>query len=148
MAIQTRIRIEGAQEIIRALGRVPGDGERALVRRSNELAYNLLRRMRRAAAREGRQAARAASTLRVVRGSLMPTVTAGPHELLFGSEFGMTRHSGWYSRGRYYHSTGMQFGPHQGQVGYWFFPTRRAAQPVIEAAWRQAADDVIRGWSA
>ena len=48
MAIQTRIRIEGAQEVIRALGRVPADGERALTRRSNELAYNLLRRMRRA----------------------------------------------------------------------------------------------------
>lgn len=146
--LRASIRIEGAREVIRALGQVPGDGEEALRRRSNELAYNLLRRMRRAAAREGRQAARAASTLRVVRGSLLPTVTAGPHPLLFGSEFGMTRHSGWYSRGRYYHSTGQQFGPWRGNEGYWFFPARRAADPVIGAAWRQAADDVIRSWSA
>lgn len=144
-----RVRVEGLREVQRALAKVPADGRAALVRRSNELAYNLLRRMRTAAARDGRQARNAASTLKVVRGELLPTVVAGPHELLFGSEFGVTRHFGWYNRGRYYDSRPIQFRhPHRGSSSAWFFTTEERSRDATEAAWQQAADDVIRGWGA
>lgn len=146
--LQVRVRVRGAAEVERALGGVPDEGRKALVRRANELAYNLQRRMKRAAARQGGSAPKAARTTRVARGNLLPTVTAGPSPVLFGSEFGALRRFGWYAHPRYFHSAGRQYPPHRGSSSYWFFRTQTEAKPAIDAAWRQAADDVIRAWSA
>jgi hypothetical protein len=143
-----RVTVRGDAEVIRALRQVPADGQRALVRRSNELAYNLMRAQGRAARADGRQAARAAGTLRVIRGRTFPTVTAGPHDLLFGSEFGVKRRFGWYAKRRYFRSRPRQFKPHRGSASYWFFATEERFRPRTLAAWREAADDVIRQWGA
>jgi hypothetical protein len=143
-----RVTVRGDAEVMRALRQVPGNAQQALVRRSNELAYNLLRAQRRAARADGRQAARAATTLRVDRGRTFPTVTAGPHPLLFGSEFGVKRRFGWYAKRRYFRSEPRQFKPHRGSASYWFFVTEVRFRPRTQAAWRQAADDVIRQWGA
>lgn len=148
MARPLRVTVRGLAEVRRALARVPAEGQRALVRRSNEVAYNLLRRQRTAARREGRQAARAATTLKVVRGSTFPRVEAGPHELLFGSEFGVKRRFGWYSLPRYGHSRPRQFKPHRGNDSYWFRKAAEDSRPQMDAEWARAADDVVRSWGA
>ena len=147
MTLRVSVQIEGVEEISRALARVPREGRTALVKRSGELAYNLVRRQRRSAASSSRQARRAAGTLRVVRGRLLPTIQAGPHPLLFGSEFGVLGRFGWYSAGRYRRSAPRQFKPWR-QGSYWFFEAAERATPVITQAWAEAADDVIRSWRA
>lgn len=146
--LRVTVDVRGAREVERALGKVPEDGRKALVKRSNELAYNLLRRMRRAAASDSRVAAAAARTLKVERGSFLPSVVAGPEKRLFGSEFGAHLRFGWYKHPRYQRSRGRQYKRHRGGASYWFHSTREKAQPTIDAAWQKAADDVIRSWSA
>jgi hypothetical protein len=68
--------------------------------------------------------------------------------LLFGSEFGMTRHSGWYNRRRYNDLPNHQFRPHLGGGSYWFFSTVEQNQPWIASEWGEAAEQVVREWSA
>jgi hypothetical protein len=69
-------------------------------------------------------------------------------KLLFGSVFGMKRHSGWYAKRRYHASTGSQFGPWISFPGYWFFSSAEKRQPWIESEWHKAADEVVRRWDA
>src|SRR5437762_1246487 len=89
--------VEGAEEVRRALLKLPlqarDEARKGMTKLSRELAVII-----RAAGRaDSRQSARAARTVRANRG-LSPGVVAGPHPLLFGSEFGALGRFGWYAK--------------------------------------------------
>jgi hypothetical protein len=56
--------------------------------------------------------------------------------VFFGSEFG--------GQGR---PETMQFPPHNGQTGYWFYPARRANEDQIMAIWDKGVEVAMREWN-
>jgi hypothetical protein len=137
----------GLDETIRALRNLPEQVEDEIQKAREDLAEKLARYVKAAGRASDRQSARAARTVRATGGDT-PTVIAGPHPLLFGSEFGANARYGWYRAGRYHRSSNRQFRTHIGAVGYWFQPTIRANQPTIDAAWEQATAAILRRWGA
>lgn len=142
------VRVEGAKEVIRAARKVPRQGKESLRSSAHDLAGQLADRARANAAAQGRQARRAAQGVKVHPGAFMPTIDAGESPLLFGTEFGATRHFGWYAAARYFDSRGKQFPPHRGGGSYWFLRTVTNERALIERTWRDALADVVRKWSA
>ena len=146
------VRIEGADEVIRALTKLPTDARRELSNEAFDISKSLTDRIKIAGRAQGGQARRAAGTVREVRAGAWPAVQASntgrARGLLFASEFGMTRRSGWYARGRYFASEGRQYRPHLGRGSYWFFRTAEAMAGWIEREWHKAADATVRRWSA
>lgn len=142
-----RVRVENLNNVLRAFDRLPGEANRILKERTQELARRLAAQVKAAAAGDSRQSRRAASTVRPAGGNT-PSVTAGPHPLLFGSEFGATRKFGWYSKGRYWSSPAKQFRPHRGGNSYWFFRTVEDRNEEIQQEWRDTADAIVRSWDA
>jgi hypothetical protein len=146
-----KVSIEGANEVLRALDKLPKDADTELRAQAFDIAKVLTDRIKAAGRAHSRQAARAASTVKEVKGRwpiVQASNTGRAKGLLFGSEFGMTRHSGWYAKGRYRDSIGHQFGPHLGGGSYWFFKTADDLQPYVADQWREVADNVVRRWSA
>lgn len=145
--LDVTVRILNLDNVQRAMRQLPSDAKAELREGSRRIARALATTVRAAGRAESRQAARAASTVRALAGS-RPEVVAGPHPLLFGSEFGMTRRTGWYRKGRYHASTGKQFKPHQGAGSYWFFVTVAAEQPAVDAEYRAMADAIVGRFNA
>lgn len=152
MALKFRVRIEGANEVIRALDKLPVDAQEAMRAQAKDIATSLADFIKIGGQRHSRQAARAARTVKEANQGAWPVITASntgrAKGLLFGSVFGMKRHSGWYAKGRYSRSRGHQFGAYIGYPGYWFFKDAEERQPWIESEWHKAADEVVRRWSA
>lgn len=144
--VDIRARFRGLDEVLRAAERLPEEAQREIAQARDDLADRLADIVRAAGEADSRQSGRAADTVRSGNGGEM--VVAGPHPLLFGSEFGANGRFGWYSDGRYRDSAGRQFRPHIGSASYWFFRTIRENQPMIDDAWRQAADAIVRAWGA
>jgi hypothetical protein len=142
-----KIHIEGATELMRACADLGRDAEDELRDQAFDISRTVTDRIKYAAAASDRQSARAGRTVRERR-DRYPVITAGPHKLLFGSNFGATKHFGWYARGRYYHSPAGQFRPHTmaGTDDYWFYRTAEANAGYIESEWRQVAEKIIREW--
>lgn len=154
-----RVNIRGLRETIRAFGDLPKDASQELRTGSMKLAQSLAPKAAAAARSEGSQAAAVASTVKARR-DRVPVVIAGgakrvtknrarAGDLVAGSEFGIHARSrfGWYAAGRYSHSAGRQYKPHQGAFSYWFFRAFEAAQPEIEREWLDMADAIIRKWA-
>lgn len=147
----------GVRETLAAFRDLPKDASAELRKASLRLADSLAVAARAAGQAEGGQAAAVARTVKA-RKDRVPVVQAGgttrvgrrrapAFALLFGSEFGMDRRSGWYARPRYRRSSGLQYGePHQGRDGRWFFPTVEAEQGRIMREWQAAADRIIRSF--
>ena len=149
VAVTIRVRIEGADEVIRALDKLPADAQDAMRAEAKDIANSLQDFIKIDARAHSRQAARAARSVRKSTEGFWPVITAdNSSKLLFGSVFGMKRHTGWYNKRRYHNSRGMQYGPYIGFPGYWFFSSAERRQPWIESEWHKAADDVVREWSA
>ena len=152
MAIRVRVRIEGADEVIRALDKLPSDAKSAMRDQAKKIARDLAPLIRAAGRSQGRQTARAASTVRATSAGFWPVVEASntgrARGLLFGSEFGVRGKFGWYAWPRFFRSRNLQFRPHLGGGSYWFRKTAEDNQPLIQAQWQGAADEVIRRWSA
>lgn len=147
------VRIDGMRETLAAFNRLPKDANDALRDKSMELAQALAGEIAAAGRSEGRQAAILAATVKARR-DRAPVVVAGgakrvgrnrepAYALLFGSEFGMNKRTGWYARPRFDQSSGRQYKAHRGRQGYWFFPTIEKNADEIAAVWRKAADDLI-----
>jgi|SRR6187551_369372 len=140
-----RVQIRGKQFVERALKRLPRQAEREVKDGTERLSRELANLIRAAGRAEGLQAARASRTVRTARG-VTPNVVAGPHPLLFGSEFGVKGRFGWYAKGRYYNTEPRQFKPHRGNASYWFFTTYEREEPRIRAAAREMGDAIIRAY--
>jgi hypothetical protein len=140
------VRIEGVRETLAAYRRLPKEASQALRKRSGELAETLAGRARAAALSDAApQSPLLAKTVRARR-DRVPSIVAGgarrvgrrkvpAWKVLFGSEFGS--------------NTYKQFGRrHSGRVGHWFFPVAERNADDVIAAWRRAADDIARSFSA
>ena len=135
--------VRGEEKVQAAAAKLPGDASRAMTKEKRRLAKNLAARLRRAVIRGSK------TTMgRKVRPTIHQsgeTVTAGPHPMLFGTEFGMNRKSGWYADERFRNSEARQYFRHQND-GYWWNPTIRAAKPDADEAVRRALDDAVSRW--
>lgn len=156
-ALTVNLAIDGVRETLAAFRSLPKDANDQLRERSRKLAEIVAERAKAAGQAEGKQAALVARTVKARR-DRVPVVQAGGTRrlgrhrapafgLLFASEFGMDQRSGWYANQRYRRSTGMQYEPHTGQEGLWFFPTVEAAQPMINREWNAAADEILRAFA-
>lgn len=143
-ALTVGVRIDGVNQTLAAFRQLPKDANDALREAAQDLARRLaLSAQRAASADNSPQSDLIAPTVKAGRDRL-PLVQAGGSKrvgrhrapawkLLFGSEFGSNRYK--------------QFGhPHAGKKGYWLFPTVEREQSAIAAAWRRAADDIVRQW--
>jgi hypothetical protein len=148
--LKINVRVHGLRETIRAFRDLPADANNELRDRTLELSRTLADRVQAAGMADTPQSARAAASVKARR-DRVPVISAGGTKkasaVLFGSEFGMTRRSGWYARGRYRESLGRQYRPHQGAHSYWFFATVEENQSEIAATWRQVADAIIERWA-
>ena len=146
---EIKVRIEGADEVIRALRKVPKDAKVAMRHEAKDIATSLADFMKADARGHSRQAARASRSVREANQGFWPVITADNRsKLLFGSVFGMKKHTGWYAFPQYRRSTGHQFGEFVGFPGYWFFLSADKRQPWIESEWSKAADEVVDRWGA
>lgn len=147
-----RVKVEGAEQVIRALRKLPTDAKVAMRTEAKDIATSLTDWIKADARRHGRQSARVAPSVREGREGFWPVVTASSSGrakgLLFGAVFGMKRHSGWYRHKRYHGSPGHQFGPYIGFPGYWFFSTAEKHQPWVTSEWGKAGDEIVRRWDA
>lgn len=155
MARQTltvTVHIEGIRGTLAAFARLPKEANDSLRDRSLALSRSLAVDVAAAATAEGGQAALMAPTVRAVR-DRVPAISAGgvkkvgrhkvsAWRLLFASEFGQNKRSGWYAAARYAGSAGRQYGPHLGRGSYWFFATVEAHEAEIGTAWRRVVDDI------
>ena len=151
-AIEFDLRVRGVPPIKRALAKLPEDARKEFRKNTEKLVRKLATKVRAA----GRSSTKprgsgpgggAAATVRSSGGD-SPQVIAGPHPLLFGSEYGANGRYGWYSRDEFRNSTERQFNPHRGRGSYWFWRTLIASKPEFEATYQQIADDITRDWSA
>lgn len=142
-----RVSTRGLDEILRALDKLPVQARDEMRKVTVKLSQELANRIRAAGRASSKQSARAARTVRPSRG-LTPGVTAGPDPLLYLSEFGMNRRTGWYAARRYGHSVERQARPHLGGGSYWFFRTADADKPEIDATARAAGERILQMWSA
>lgn len=144
-----KVRIEGADEVIRALRKVPRDAQAAMRHETKDIATSLADFMKADAHGHSRPAAKAARSVREGNVGFWPVITADNRsKLLFGSVFGMKKHTGWYAFPQYRRSIGHQFGPWIGFPGYWFFSSAEKRQPWVQSEWHKAADEVVHRWGA
>jgi hypothetical protein len=152
-ALTVRLRAPGMRQTLAAFQHLPKDANKELRAASLQIA-KILAVSAKGASNIDAQSAAVGTTVRAIK-DRVPVVQAGGAKritssrvpawaLLFLSEFGMTRRSGWYANPRYGRSTGRQAAPHQGQRGRWFFPTVEAEQARIVAEWAKAADTIVR----
>lgn len=155
--LTVRVRIEGVREILRALKELPPEAQDLLRTRSMRIAETLAVKIRSAALWDP-QSALMAPTVKAKR-DRVPVIQAGgkkrvgrnrtpADKILFGSEFGMNKRSGWYAASRFSDSFGRQYRPHVGAHSYWFFRTVDDDAPRISREWRSMSDDLIRRWGA
>lgn len=139
------VNVKGAKEVERALGKLPVDAQKAVVKEKRRLAKNLAARLRRAviSGSKGRMGTKVRPTIH----QSGDTVKAGPHPMLFGTEFGMNRKSGWYGRPEFRHSPHLQYFRHNG-AGYWWNPTIQRSKPDADAAVQRVVDDALNKWGA
>lgn len=142
--LELNVEVRGALELVRAADRLVERAEPEIRDQARDVAEDLADRIRAAGRASSRQSARAAATMRVEEATF-PSVTAGPHPLLFGSEFGAWGRFGWYGLNRYYGSIGRQFRPHTND-GYWFFPTYYANLPWLVDHWEDVVNELLRDW--
>jgi hypothetical protein len=144
-----KITVKGEEKVERAADKLPPDARRAVDKEKKRLAKNLAAKLRRAVVSKTKQrhgrpmGARVRPTIHQ-RGD---TVVAGPHPMLFATEYGMNRKSGWYARPEFRHSTALQYFRHQND-GYWWRPTILRSKPEADAAVKRALDDAVNRWSA
>ena len=111
---------------------------------TRQVAGPAAKRIAAAGAASEKQSAAAAKTVKAAfdrvptiraAGSRRVTKHATGGDIFFGAEFG--------GRGR---KTTMQFRPHRGRTGYWFYPTMRGMSEQISREWEASIDGVFHAW--
>jgi hypothetical protein len=153
-ALTIKLNARGVRPVLAAFQHLPKDANNELRAASMRIA-DILATSAKEASHIDAQAAAVGMTVKAIR-DRVPVVQAGgarrvtstgarAFDLLFGSEFGMTRRSGWYAASRYRGSPGRQFAEgHRGIDGRWFFPTIERELPAVLRQWEQAADAILR----
>lgn len=143
MAFDFTIRVTGEERVEHAADRLSPDARRAVDKEKKRLAKNLAAKLRRAAisGSKGRMGSKVRPTIR----QSGDTVTAGPHPMLIGTEFGANGKYGWYGRPEFRNSPELQYFRHIGD-GYWWNPTIRRSKPDADAAVQRALDEAVRHW--
>lgn len=125
--------LEGYAEFQRATNKIERNFPAAMKEASLSFARDWVNAAQGAAATG--QASAAARSLGVTTASEGAEIqTDSP--LFFGSEFG----------GRSRPET-MQFPPHNGRRGYWFYPARRANQGRLDELWNDGVEVAMRPWN-
>lgn len=146
MVDRIEVRIRGLERVQRSADDLPQEVRTQLRLRRRLLAQRFARIVAAAGRADTRQSARAASTVKALTAGGEIKVVAGPHPMLYGSEFGILRRTGWYAARRYLDSPARQYRPHRGSSSYWFRKAVRENQAVIDEEWAQASDAIIRAW--
>ena len=151
MAVRVRVRVDGVRELLRAYEELPDHAKHEAAVAATALAAELARYAIFNAQARGRQGALAATAVKAEPG-IKPTVSAGrkgtkrARAVVQGTEFGATRHFGWYAKGRYFDSEKKQFPPHLGANSYWFFKAQEDHGPRIGQRYAEALDQICRQW--
>lgn len=156
-SLTVHVSTSGVRQVLKAFAKLPKEANDQIRDKSLNLSRSLAKDVAGAARARGGQAELMASTVRATR-DRVPSITAGgtkrvgrhhapAHALLFASEFGMNRRSGWYAAAQYRRSTGRQYEPHIGRHSYWFFTTVSLHEPEIGRQWEAAADAIIRAFA-
>lgn len=156
-SLTVHVSTSGVRQVLKAFAKLPAEASDQIRDKSLALSRGLAKDVAVAAVAEGSQAALMAPTVKATR-DRVPAVTAGGPKrvgrhhvsawrLLFASEFGQNRKSGWYAARQYRASTGRQYEPHIGKHSYWFFTTVSLHEPEIGRGWEKAADAIIRSFS-
>lgn len=158
-SLTVKVQIEGVRETLAAFRELPKDASKELRDASQKLAKVIAAKAKvDAVAHGGPQGKLLAPTIKAAR-DRVPVVTVGgarkvgrnrapAYGVLFGSVFGFYGRSGWYGAAKFHGGRGRQYRPHRGQDAYWFFPLVESEAPEISRAWNQAADDIVRKFSA
>lgn len=125
-------RIEGMQQFESALNEIQKQLPKQVKEAAEQIAKDWISAARNKASRpHAREAAAALSVGRDADGATI----VNDNVYFFGEEFG----------GQARPST-MQFPPHQGQRGYWFFPAARANADKFQQVWEKAIDQATKSW--
>jgi hypothetical protein len=157
-SITYHVEIDGARETARAFSTMSRTAQKEVRDESARIADSLVPKLRGAAAADGAQSALLVPTVKSVR-AFVPTVRAGGPKsvgrqgepaggLIFSSEFGQNKRSGWYGKKRYTGSRGRQWHPHRGRASYWFFRTIERNENEIYRKWFAALDRLLDRWGA
>jgi hypothetical protein len=147
-----KVTITGVRETLALFRQMPKEANAELRSASLRIAEMVAEAARVGANLEDDQAALLVPTIRAVR-DRVPAVQVGGSkrvgrnkaqagDILFVSEFGANRRTGWYGTRKYSASTGQQHKPHQGQVGRWFFPSVEPLGQRIDREWNAAAERI------
>lgn len=145
MAFDFTVRVFGEEKVERSATRLPPDAAQAMAKEKRRLAKNMAAKLRRAvlSGSKGRMGTKVRPTIHQ-HGDI---VTAGPHPMLLGTEFGANGRYGWYADERFASSEARQYFRH-GTDGYWWIPTIRRAGPDAREAVTRALDEALSHWSA
>lgn len=137
------VKVTGAERVEQDAKFLPQDARNALTKERRRLAKNLAAKLRRAviSGSKGRMGTKVRPTIH----QSLDTVTAGPHPMLIGTEFGANGRYGWYADDRFRHSLARQFKPRSSD-GYWWNPTIERAKPDADEAIRRVVDEVVSQW--
>ncbi len=155
-SLAIRMRLEGADDVLRAIKGLPKDATRELRQASLTLSKSLAQDIAQAGRRRGGQAALIAGTAKA-KFDRVPAVKVGgsakrgrhrtpASDLLIGSEFGHGGQGGRGLKSRNYAPHG--FTPRASPGGLWIYPTVRRKEADIAKAWLEAAEAVVAKFEA
>lgn len=146
--VKIGVKVEGLRATLRKLS-VLDDDSRELTASIRSAAQKIAdaeaSRIVAAGQARGSTARLAARSVRAVR-DRDPKIVAGggrklghgkADDLFFGAEFGGQRRK-----------TTMQFPPHRGTVGYWYWPTLREDAAEMAREWSTVVDDIADAWES
>jgi len=140
-SITVRVSAPGINDVLRSFRELPDNAQDELRSEAQKLAETLAQKIRADGKTDAApQSPIVASTVNVVEGKLLPTIEVGgekrigrrrvpAYRLLFGSVFGSNAYQQFHR-------------PHNGQAGYWVYPTVERNGAEIVKAWNRAAENI------
>ena len=140
--LSVKIKVDGVQAVLDALDKLPIHVQEGVEEESKKLAQLLAQKIREDGIGDAApQSPLVAKTVKAKKG-VTPTIEVGgsqrlgrnkkpAYKLLFGSVFGSNAYQQFHR-------------PHNGQEGYWIYPTIDRNAGEIAKAWNKVADDAIK----